>query len=181
MRTLRVLPDASLLVVDERSPTVLAFSAAMERIGFSPTVAGSVGEAMEHVASHSPAYAIIEHHMKDGSGLDVIRSLRAQRDGCRVVVLTAFGSIANAVASVKLGAIDYLPKPSSPDEVQAALLGEKSVNAALTTPLMTANRIRWEHIQRIHELCNRNTSETARRLNMHRRSLQRILAKHAPP
>jgi len=164
MQTVRILSDASLLVVDEDTPTVIAFSAAMERNGFSVTVANSVNEAMERVANHPPAHAIIEHHMKDGSGLDVIRSLRAARDDCRVVVLTSFGSIANAVASVKLGAIDYLSKPSSPEEVQAALLREIPVKAAPTPYLMTANRLRWEYIQRIHELCDRNTSATARRL-----------------
>lgn len=105
---------------------------------------------------------------------------RANRPDSRIVVLTGYGAIATAVAAVKIGATDYLSKPTDANDVTAALLaGEASLPPPPENP-MSADRVRWEHIQRVYELCDRNVSETARRLNMHRRTLQRILAKRSP-
>ena len=98
----------------------------------------------------------------------------------RAIVLTGYGNIATAVTAVKLGAIDYLAKPADPDDIVAALARKPEDKAQPPENPMSADRVRWEHIQRVYELCDRNVSETARRLNMHRRTLQRILAKRAP-
>ena len=116
----------------------------------------------------------------DGNGLDVVAALQSKRPGARAIVLTGYGNIATAVTAVKLGAVDYLAKPADADEVAAALLAVGGAKSELPQNPMSADRVRWEHIQRIYEMCDRNVSETARRLNMHRRTLQRILAKRAP-
>ena len=112
--------------------------------------------------------------------MDVVEILRDKRPDCKVVILTGYGAIATAVAAVKIGATDYLSKPADANDVTNALL---AVADGLPPPPenpMSADRVRWEHIQRVYELCDRNVSETARRLSMHRRTLQRILAKRSP-
>jgi two-component system response regulator RegA len=118
--------------------------------------------------------------LEDGSGIDVIAALKDARPDARAVVLTGYGNIASAVTAVKLGAVDYLAKPADADDVYNALVAPSNAKAPPPENPMSADRVRWEHIQRVYELCNRNVSETARRLNMHRRTLQRILAKRAP-
>ena len=130
--------------------------------------------------ARAPAHAVVDLRLGDGSGLDVVQALRAARPDCRVVVLTGYGNIATAVAAVKLGAVDYLAKPADADDIVSALTAEGAAPPPPPDRPMSADRVRWEHIQRVYEQCNRNVSETARRLNMHRRTLQRILAKHAP-
>ena len=113
--------------------------------------------------------------------MDVVEALRAKRPDARIVVLTGYGAIATAVAAVKIGATDYLSKPADADEVVNALLqGTDGALPQLPENPMSADRVRWEHIQRVYEQCDRNVSETARRLTMHRRTLQRILAKRSP-
>ena len=116
----------------------------------------------------------------DGSGLEVVEALQRAREDTHAVILTGYGAISTAVAAVKAGAIDYLPKPADIDDVVNALLTGRSDRPEPPENPMSADRVRWEHIQRVYELCNHNVSETARRLNMHRRTLQRILAKRAP-
>jgi two-component system, response regulator RegA len=128
----------------------------------------------------SPAFAVVDMRLGDGNGLDVISALKSRRPDARAIVLTGYGNIATAVNAVKLGAVDYLAKPVDADDVVHALLNHDGNAAEPPENPMSADRVRWEHIQRIYELCNRNVSETARRLNMHRRTLQRILAKRAP-
>jgi two-component system response regulator RegA len=118
--------------------------------------------------------------LNDGNGLDVIAKLKDRRPDARAIVLTGYGNIATAVNAVKSGAIDYLAKPADADDVVAALLASGDKKPDPPENPMSADRVRWEHIQRVYELCGRNVSETARRLNMHRRTLQRILAKRAP-
>jgi two-component system response regulator RegA len=118
--------------------------------------------------------------LNDGNGLDVISALKSRRPDARAIILTGYGNIATAVNAVKLGAVDYLAKPADADDVVAALLAQDNAKIEPPENPMSADRVRWEHIQRIYELCGRNVSETARRLNMHRRTLQRILAKRAP-
>ena len=127
-----------------------------------------------------PFYAVVDMRLGDGNGLDVISALKKRRPEAHGVVLTGYGNIATAVNAVKLGAIDYLAKPADADDVVNALLAIEGRTAEPPENPMSADRVRWEHIQRVYELCNRNVSETARRLNMHRRTLQRILAKRAP-
>ena len=92
------------------------------------------------------------------------------------MILTGYGNIATAVTAVKMGAFDYLAKPADADEIHAALMARRASGRRRPKIPMSADRVRWEHIQRVYELCGRNVSETARRLNMHRRTLQRILA-----
>lgn len=174
-------PDPSLLLVDDDEVFLKRLARAMERRGFQPEIASSVVLGKAIATARPPAYAVIDLRLEDGNGLDVVETLRQRRPDCRVVVLTGYGAIATAVAAVKSGAIDYLSKPADADEVVNALLARPG--AALPAPPenpMSADRVRWEHIQRVYEQCERNVSETARRLSMHRRTLQRILAKRGP-
>lgn len=172
--------DPSLLLVDDDEIFVQRLARAMERRGFAPRIAVSVAEARTALAEAAPAYAVIDLRLEDGSGLDIVDLLRSQREDARIVILTGYGAIATAVAAVKMGAVDYLPKPADANEVTTALLEQQSVLPPPPENPMTADRVRWEHIQRVFEQCDRNVSETARRLHMHRRTLQRILAKRGP-
>ena len=152
----------------------------METRGFEVSTAETVADALRLVKELKPAFAVVDMRFGDGNGLDVIKQLNSLRPDARVIMLTGYGNIATAVTAVKLGAIDYLAKPADADEVYAALIADPEDKAPPPENPMSADRVRWEHIQRVYELCNRNVSETARRLNMHRRTLQRILAKRAP-
>jgi len=172
--------DPSLLLVDDDEVFVNRLARAMERRGFRPEVATSVAAARERVAKGAPAYAVVDLRLEDGSGLDVVDALRSRREDCRIVVLTGYGAIATAVAAVKMGAADYLSKPADADDVTNALLMQAQPLPPPPENPMSADRVRWEHIQRVFEQCDRNVSETARRLHMHRRTLQRILAKRGP-
>ncbi|MGL6181788.1 MAG: ActR/PrrA/RegA family redox response regulator transcription factor [Aestuariivirga sp.] len=172
--------DKSLLLVDDDKPFVTRLARAMESRGFDVRMAESVAEGVAMVRRAAPAFAVVDLRLGDGNGLDVIEALHATRPEARAVVLTGYGNIATAVTAVKLGAIDYLAKPADADAVYGALVGDSDSRTVLPDNPMSADRVRWEHIQRVYELCNRNVSETARRLNMHRRTLQRILAKRAP-
>jgi two-component system response regulator RegA len=172
--------DPSLLLVDDDEPFLRRLAKAMEKRGFAVETADSVAGGRAIATARPPAYAVVDLRLEDGSGLDVVESIRDRRPDSKVVVLTGYGAIATAVAAVKIGATDYLAKPADADDVSAALL---TANDELPPPPenpMSADRVRWEHIQRVYELCDRNVSETARRLNMHRRTLQRILAKRSP-
>jgi two-component system response regulator RegA len=173
------LPDKSLLVLDDDAPLRSRLGRALESRGFVPTLVASVAEALSAVKAHAPAFAVVDMRLEDGNGLGVVEAIHAARPDARVIMLTGYGNIASAVAAVKAGAVDYLPKPADADDVVRALLARDDGPAPPENP-MSADRVRWEHIQRVYELCGHNVSETARRLNMHRRTLQRILAKRAP-
>ncbi len=172
--------DNTLLLVDDDEPFLKRLSRAMEKRGFAPEIAGSVAAGRAIATARPPAYAVVDLRLEDGNGLDVVEVLREKRPDCRVVVLTGYGAIATAVAAVKIGAADYLSKPADANDVTAALLAKPDELPPPPENPMSADRVRWEHIQRVYELCDRNVSETARRLNMHRRTLQRILAKRSP-
>lgn len=172
--------DRSLLLVDDDEPFVKRLARAMEKRGFEPVTAESVAAGKAQVASKPPAYAVIDLRLEDGNGLDVVELLREKRPDSRIVVLTGYGAIATAVAAVKIGATDYLAKPADANDIVNALLANGEGHPLPPENPMSADRVRWEHIQRVYELCDRNVSETARRLNMHRRTLQRILAKRSP-
>jgi two-component system response regulator RegA len=172
--------DRTLLIVDDDKPFLQRLARAMELRGFEVETAGSIAEGLARVEAGAPAYAVVDMRLGDGNGLDVVEALRGRRPEARIVVLTGYGNIATAVTAVKLGATDYLSKPADADEVMRALLRTESDRPPPPENPMSADRVRWEHIQRVYELCERNVSETARRLNMHRRTLQRILAKRAP-
>ena len=170
----------TLLLVDDDRPVLQRLGRAMESRGFLVTTAETVREGIDHVNNQVPDYCVVDMRLDDGNGLDVVSTLQDKQADTRVVVLTGYGNIATAVTAVKLGAIDYLAKPADADDVFAALMQNPNDKADPPENPMSADRVRWEHIQRVYELCDRNVSETARRLNMHRRTLQRILAKRAP-
>ena len=176
------LPEAerTLLIVDDDAPLCQRLARAMERRGFVVTTADSVAAGVDAAGKVPPAFAVVDLRLGDGSGLDVVKVLRRARPSARIVMLTGYGNIATAVAAVKVGALDYLPKPADADAVEAALLATEAPLPPPPADPMSADRVRWEHIQRVFEQCDRNVSETARRLKMHRRTLQRILGKHAP-
>jgi two-component system, response regulator RegA len=180
MTTTEATAAKTLLLVDDDKPFLTRLARAMETRGFDVRTAETVAEGISQVAERPPAFAVVDLRLGDGNGLDVIEALHASRPEARVIVLTGYGNIATAVTAVKLGAIDYLAKPADADAVYSALMSDSMVRTALPENPMSADRVRWEHIQRVYELCQRNVSETARRLNMHRRTLQRILAKRAP-
>ena len=175
-----VSQDLSLLIVDDDRPFLQRLGRAMESRGFEVVTAESTTEGVASVRSSPPAYAVVDMRLNDGNGLDVIEEIRSRRPECKAIILTGYGNIATAVTAVKLGAVDYLAKPADADDVYTALMRAPGEKADPPENPMSADRVRWEHIQRVYELCDRNVSETARRLNMHRRTLQRILAKRAP-
>jgi two-component system response regulator RegA len=179
--SIAALPEKTVLVLDDDAPLRTRLGRALEQRGFEVILVGSVAEAVAKVKETPPAFAVLDMRLEDGNGLQVVETIQSVRPDARVVMLTGYGNIATAVAAVKAGAVDYLPKPADADDVARALLAarEGSAPAPPENP-MSADRVRWEHIQRVYELCGHNISETARRLNMHRRTLQRILAKRAP-
>ncbi|MFG1361518.1 ActR/PrrA/RegA family redox response regulator transcription factor [Xanthobacter pseudotagetidis] len=172
--------ERSVLIVDDDRPFLQRLARAMEARGFAVATAETVAEGLARVEAGAPAYAVVDMRLGDGTGLDVISALKKHRPGARAIVLTGYGNIATAVTAVKLGAVDYLAKPADADDVVAALFATGDHKPIPPENPMSADRVRWEHIQRVYELCGRNVSETARRLSMHRRTLQRILAKRAP-
>lgn len=172
--------DKSLLLVDDDEPFLRRLAKAMEKRGFAVETAESVAGGKAIATARPPAYAVVDLRLEDGNGLDVVETLRDKRPESKIVVLTGYGAIATAVAAVKIGATNYLSKPADAGDIMDALLTETDELPPPPENPMSADRVRWEHIQRVYELCDRNVSETARRLNMHRRTLQRILAKRSP-
>jgi two-component system, response regulator RegA len=176
----KIPAERSLLIVEDDHSFLQRLAKALEQRGFVVTTAESVADGLLQVEKAAPAFAVVDMRLGDGNGLDVISALKRRRPDARGIILTGYGNIATAVNAVKLGAVDYLAKPVDADDVVAALLAQDNTKIDPPENPMSADRVRWEHIQRIYELCGRNVSETARRLNMHRRTLQRILAKRAP-
>jgi len=172
--------DASLLILDDDAPFRTRLGRALEQRGFTVETAETVLDAKSRVRANPPAFAVLDMRLEDGNGMDVIDLLHEQRPDSKMVMLTGYGNLATAVSAVKRGAVDYLAKPADADDVCKALLAQKDEAPEPPENPMSADRVRWEHIQRVYELCGKNVSETARRLSMHRRTLQRILAKRAP-
>ncbi len=170
----------TLLIVDDDERFLQRLSRAMVRRGFEVTAVGTVAEGREIAQQVQVDCAVVDLRLSDGNGLEVVQALRERQPKCRIVVLTGYGNIATAVAAVKAGAVDYLSKPADADQVASALLAQEGDMPPPPEHPMSADRVRWEHIQRVYEQCERNVSETARRLRMHRRTLQRILNKYAP-
>jgi two-component system response regulator RegA len=177
---IEAIPVGSLLIVDDDEPLRQRLAQAMAVRGFDVITADSVSEALSKVAQHAPDFAVVDLRLGDGDGMTVIAALRRDRPECRTIVLTGYGNIASAVIAVKNGAVDYLAKPANADDVAASLLAVGGRKIAPPENPMSADRVRWEHIMRVYHLCGKNVTETARRLTMHRRTLQRILAKRAP-
>ena len=172
--------DKSLLIVDDDNPFRQRLARAMEKKGFTVTQAESVKVGIETVKLQSPAFAVVDLRLNDGNGLEVVKEIQNTNSSSRIIMLTGYGNIPTAVAAIKQGAIDYLAKPADADDVEKALLADPNRKADPPDNPMSADRVKWEHIHRVFELCNRNVSETARRLKMHRRTLQRILSKRSP-
>lgn len=172
--------DRTLLILDDDPAFRGRMGKAMTERGFVVSTVSTMVDARDIAELNPPAFAILDMRLEDGNGLEVVEELRKHRPECKVVMLTGYGAIATAVAAMKAGAIDYLPKPSDPDDIARALLSTAEEMPEPPDNPMSADRVRWEHIQRVYELCGHNVSETARRLGMHRRTLQRILAKRAP-
>jgi len=172
--------NKSLLVVDDDNPFRDRLARAMEKKGFQVSQAESVKKGVESVLKQKFAFAVVDLRLGDGNGLEIVKEIQKSNANSRVVMLTGYGNIPTAVAAIKQGAIDYLAKPADADDVERALLADPNKNAAPPDNPMSADRVKWEHIHRVFELCNRNVSETARRLKMHRRTLQRILSKRSP-
>ena len=172
--------DKSLLVVDDDNPFRERLSRAMEKKGFAVSQAESVKKALETLKTIKPAFAVVDLRLADGNGLEVVKEIQNLKINSRIVMLTGYGNIPTAVAAIKEGAIDYLAKPADADDVEKALLADPNKKPQPPENPMSADRVKWEHIHRVFELCNRNVSETARRLKMHRRTLQRILSKRSP-
>ena len=169
-----------LLIVDDDIPFLNRLARAMESRGFRVETATTLIRAVEIAEKIVPSFAVIDLRLDDGYGLDIVPTLRDIRTDMRIIMLTGYGNIASAIAAIKAGAVDYLSKPADADDIEAALLAVGSGKPIAPAEPMSADRVRWEHIQRVFELCDRNISETARRLNMHRRTLQRILSKRSP-
>ena len=172
--------DKSLLIVDDDAPLRDRLARALLKKGFQVTQAENVKQGISKAKNAPPAFAVIDLRLEDGSGLEVVKEIKNQKKDSRVVMLTGYGNIPTAVAAIKVGAIDYIPKPADADDVENALLALPDKKAPPPENPMSADRVKWEHIHRVFELCNRNVSETARRLKMHRRTLQRILSKRSP-
>ena len=172
--------DKSLLIVDDDAPLRDRLARAMERKGFNVSQAATIKEGMGIAENAPPAFAVVDLRLNDGNGLELVKAIQRLKKDSRVVMLTGYGNIPTAVAAVKAGAIDYIPKPADADDVEKALLAAPESQATPPENPMSADRVKWEHIHRVFELCNRNVSETARKLKMHRRTLQRILSKRSP-
>ena len=172
--------EKSLLILDDDDPLRSRLTRAMEKKGFEVLEAKTVAESLSIVRNRPPKFAVIDLRLEDGNGLDVVKELSTKKNDARIVMLTGYGNLPTAVAAVKSGAIDYIAKPVDADDIESALLASPEAKATPPENPMSADRVKWEHIHRVFELCNRNVSETARRLNMHRRTLQRILSKRSP-
>ena len=172
--------DKNLLIVDDDDPLRLRLARAMEKKGFSVRESKTVDNAIKLVKSSPPTFALVDLRLEDGNGLEVVKEINKYKKDSRIVMLTGYGNLPTAVAAVKAGAIDYIAKPVDADDVESALLANPDSKAQPPENPMSADRVKWEHIHRVFELCNRNVSETARRLKMHRRTLQRILSKRSP-
>ncbi len=172
--------DKSLLIVDDDNPFRERLARAMEKKGFQVSQAEGVKMGIDSVNSKKPAFAVVDLRLNDGNGLEVVKEIQKNNSNSRIIMLTGYGNISTAVAAIKEGAIDYLAKPADADDVEKALLADPNKKADPPENPMSADRVKWEHIHRVFELCNRNVSETARRLKMHRRTLQRILSKRSP-
>ena len=180
LQNLADFDNKSLLIVDDDNPFRERLARAMEKKGFEVIQAGSVKNGIETVKSKKPGFAVVDLRLADGNGLDVVKEIQNSNSSSRIIMLTGYGNLPTAVAAVKAGAIDYIAKPVDADDVESALLASPESKAKPPENPMSADRVKWEHIHRVFELCNRNVSETARRLKMHRRTLQRILSKRSP-
>ena len=143
--------EKRLLILDDDKPFLGRLARAMEARGFTVITAETVAEGLAAVDKDPPAFAIVDMRLGDGNGLDVISQLKASRPDARGIILTGYGNIATAVTAVKLGAFDYLAKPADADEIYQALMSTSVEKPDVQDHPMSADRVRWEHIQRVFE------------------------------
>jgi two-component system, response regulator RegA len=175
----RVGGKDKILIADDDDLLLDLLSAAFQERGFEVIGVSSVASAIMKIMAHAPPLAVVDVKLADGNGLTVLDFLRQSRPDARAVIVSGYGSIQCAVSATKLGALDFFQKLVDADVIASVLLGRPEVMLQPTAKVMSAERARWEHIQRTLQECERNISEAARRLRMHRRTLQRILAMHA--
>jgi two-component system, response regulator RegA len=173
-------PLGSLLLVDDEASTRAGLQCVLTRRGFAVTSVRSTPAALAIAAETPFAYAVVELRLGRDSGLELIKQLRAFQPSMRIVVVTGFDSFASVILAVKAGAVDYFAKPVDERALVDALLGRAPLLPPVPETPLGLKRLYWEYIQRIFEQCGRNVSKAAQRLSMHRRTLQRILAKRAP-
>jgi len=167
----------SMLILEDDKRLLHCLTRAMEARGFEVMSAESVFNAMAQINLLAPEYAVVDLRLRDGCGLDVVAALKERQSDARAIILTGYGNIATAVKAIQLGAVDYLTKPADVDDIISILLAPTGIRAEVPAHPMSAAHVRWEHIRQVHESCGNNVSETSRRLNMHRRTLQRILSR----
>lgn len=173
-------PETILLVDDDRT-FCAALGGALRRRGLKVMIAHSYDDAISEAEVWRPGRAVVDLRMPGRGGLEVVTELRRRNPQVRIVVLTGFGSIATAVEAMKAGAVHYLTKPADAEEILAAFeRTEPAVEVAAPSVPRSLEEVEWEHLQRVLTDCGGNVSEAARRLGMHRRSLQRKLARGRP-
>jgi len=169
---------STLLLVDDDRSFCGVMASALRTRGLEVRVAHNVDQAIATASEDSPEYAVVDLKMPGASGLELVKRLREIDPHTRIVVFTGYASVATAVEAIKLGATHYLSKPADADEVIAALHRDSGdATAAISVKPPSVGRVEWEHLQRVLNECDGNISEAARRLGMHRRSLQRKLSK----
>lgn len=169
------------LIVDDDPAFCRTLGRSLERRGFSVRIAHTVAEGRDQAMGQVPTYALVDLRLPDASGLDLVHDLADLGSGTEIVVLTGYASIPTAVEAIKLGATQYLAKPADTGQVLAAFrLSEAGTPEPAQESPMSTRRLEWEHLQRVLAECEGNISEAARRLGMHRRSLQRKLQKRPP-
>lgn len=172
--------ERRLLIIDDDQAFSRQLGRSMERAGLQVFAAFNAEEALKMVAEENPNFIVLDMKLENDNGLDLVPDIKEKCPNSKVVMLSGYGNIASAVSAIKNGVADYLAKPAQAEDILNALLSDGEDKPDLPDNILSADRVRWEHIQRVYELCDRNVSETARRLNMHRRTLQRILAKRSP-
>ena len=168
----------TLLLVEDDDAFRSRLGTALQKRGFNITSASSVAEGLRAVRANAPDYAVIDLRLQDGSGLDVVEALEQQRPDARAIILTGYGNIPTAVAATRLGAIDYITKPATADEIVDTLMAPKGTRPPAPVAPLSPDDARFEHIEQVFHETGKNVSETARLLQMHRRTLQRILRRH---
>jgi two-component system response regulator RegA len=173
--------SGNLLIVEDDDVLRERLARAMVRRGYDVRTASSVSEAQETIALQAPEFAIVDLRLDDGSGLEVVRDLEAEHPDARAVILTGYGDIPTAVSAARLGAVDYVAKPATADEIVDVLTTPKGEATPMPDNPTLPDQARIEHIEQVFNEAGRNVSHTARLLQMHRRTLQRLLRKHEIP
>lgn len=175
---LDAINENTLLIVEDDDALRERLARAMERRGFDVRVASGLSEAMDQADAEMPNYAVVDLRLQDGSGLSLVEALEQRDPNIRAIILTGYGNIPTAVAAVRIGAIDYIVKPATADEIVDALIRPRNEHPQAPSDPMTPDAARKEHIEHVFHEMDENVSKTARALDMHRRTLQRLLKRY---